>query len=302
MTTSSSLRSRPPEFDRDLTVISELIAVSSPKTRHRIDYRWRLCNPLVWAGQNALLWFEGDLCIAFAAWQQPWATLDFFVRLGPWREDAERAIFAWASTRFHELDQERGRPLPYWVEAREDDEARLALLERHGYVLEDDHDYVMLVRELSDELDAPPIPAGYAIRSLAGEAEVEAYAELHRRAFGSQTVTAEWRARSLRMPGYRADLDLVVVAPDGRLVGFCVGWLDESERVAQIEPIGVDPAFQGRGISRMLLRESLRRFQSAGATVAQVETETTRTPARRAYEASGFRPAQRSVRRGQWFS
>ncbi len=104
------------------------------------------------------------------------------------------------------------------------------------------------------------------------------------------------------MPEYRVDLDLVMAAPDGRLVGFCVGWLDETERVAQIEPLGVDPDFQGRGIGGALLCESLRRFQSAGATLAQVETETTRLPARGAYESAGFRTAWRSLRKGQWFS
>ena len=302
MTSNISLSSRPPEFDRDLAAIAELIAVSSPKSRHRVDYRWRLCNPLVWAVQDARLWFVGDTCVAFAAWQQPWATLDFFVRPGPWQEEAERAIFAWAPQRFRVLDEERGRPLPYWVEAREDDHELLALLERHGYTLDDDCDYIMLTRDLRDGPDAPILPAGFTIRSLAGDAEVEAYAALHRRSFGSQTVTAEWRARSLRMPGYRADLDLVMAAPDGRLVGFCVGWLDETERVAQIEPLGVDPDFQGRGIGGALLCESLRRFQSAGATLAQVETETTRLPARGAYESAGFRTAWRSLRKGQWFS
>ena len=297
-----SLSARSPEIALDLPTISELIAAGSPKSRHRIDYRWRLCNPLVWFGQDARLWFAGDTCVAFAAWHQPWAALDFFVRPSPWQAEVERAIFAWAPNRFRVLDQERGRPLPYWVEVREDDAERLSLLERHGYTREDDYDYVMLARTLSDDLPVPTLPTDYHIRPLAGEAEVEAYATLHRRAFGSQTVTAEWRARSLLMPGYRADLDLVAVGPEGRLIGFCVGWLDDADRVGQIEPLGVDPEFQGRGISGMLLREMLQRFRSCGATRALVETETTRTPARGAYEAAGFRPAHRSLRKGQWFS
>ncbi|HVA93133.1 MAG TPA: GNAT family N-acetyltransferase [Chloroflexota bacterium] len=118
----------------------------------------------------------------------------------------------------------------------------------------------------------------------------------------STSMTVEWRAGSPRMPEYRSDLDLVVVAPDGRLAGFCIGWLGLERRAAQIEPIGIDPDFQGRGLSRTLLLEMLHRFKALGAEHAQVETDTSRLPALHAYEAVGFRPQYKSFRRGQWFS
>jgi mycothiol synthase len=286
----------------DVPLIAELARVVPGASRHLIDWPWRLSSSAGETGRDVMLWFDdGGRIVGFAAWQVWWAVLDFFARPGPWQGAVEEAIFAWAPTRFRELDAERGRPLPYWAEAREDDADRLALLERQGYGLDDDYAYVLLERPLEGPLTAPALPEGFGIRPLAGEGEVAAYAELHRRAFDSTSMTPEWRARTLRMPGYRADLDLVAVAPDGRLAGFCVGWLDAERGVGQIEPHGVDPDFRGLGLSRALMLDYLARLRECGATRAWVETEDSREGALASYEAVGFRRSHHSVRKGRWF-
>lgn len=294
---------RPCAGDDDLPLIDELIRAAPPVSRHLVDFPWRLSSPALQSPDDARLWTDAaGTLVGFAAWQLWWATLDFYVRPGPLQREAEAAILDWAPRRFRELDAERGYPLPYWTEAREDDAERLALLTRHGYTLDDDYAYVTLSRPLSDALPAPAPPAGFALRPLAGLSEVDAYVALHRRAFESTSMTAEWRARTFRMPRYRPELDLVAVAPAGRLAGFCVGWLAPEQRAAQVEPVGVDPEFQGLGLGRALLLEMLRRFKEQGAEQALVETESTRTPARHAYEAVGFRPVHRVLRKGQWFA
>lgn len=102
-------------------------------------------------------------------------------------------------------------------------------------------------------------------------------------------MTRGWRARTLQMPQYRADLDLVAVAADGRLAGFAVGWLDPARRVGQVEPLGVHPDFTRLGIAAALLSELLARFARLGAETAQVEVAPANMAARRAYQAAGFR-------------
>jgi ribosomal protein S18 acetylase RimI-like enzyme len=176
------------------------------------------------------------------------------------------------------------------------------LLAHHGYTLDDDYTYVMMRCSLARSLPRPQLAPGFTIRPLAGLGEVDAYAAVHRRAFESMSMTAAWRARTLDMPQYDPELDLVAVAPDGQLAGFCVGWATPERRVAQIEPFGVDPAFQGRGLGRALLLEMLGRFKAHGAEHAQVETDSGRTPARHAYTAVGLLPTYQSLRKGQWFS
>ena len=298
-----ALTTRHVDLGADLPAIADLIATLPETTRHRIDLPWRLSSPTLLSSKDVRLWEAPDGSLAgFAAWQVWWATLDIYVRPGRYQQEVERAIFDWAAGRFRVLDAERGRPLPYWMEAREDDTTRLALLDRQGYTLDGDHAYVMMQRPLQDPLPDPHLPPGFAIRPLAGLGEVEAYAAVHRRAFQSTSMTADWRARTLRMPQYRPELDLVAVAPDGRIAGFCVGWLAADGGAAQIEPLGVDPDFKERGLGTALLLAMFQRFKATGAKHAFVETESTRLPARHTYEAAGFRPLYQSVRKGQWFS
>jgi mycothiol synthase len=101
-------------------------------------------------------------------------------------------------------------------------------------------------------------------------------------------MTPEWRARTLRMPPYRSELDLVISTPEGEMAGFCVGWFEPSRHIAQIEPLGVHPRFHQLGLARILLLEILHRFKEHGATSAIVETTLDRSPARHAYESVGF--------------
>jgi ribosomal protein S18 acetylase RimI-like enzyme len=103
----------------------------------------------------------------------------------------------------------------------------------------------------------------------------------------------------LRSPQYQPDLDLVVVAPGGELAGFCVAWLEPNGHLGQIEPLGVHPSFQRQGLSQALMAECFRRLATRGAIAVLVQTETTRSPARHAYEAMGFRVAHTVVQKGR---
>ncbi|HEY4385036.1 MAG TPA: GNAT family N-acetyltransferase [Ktedonobacteraceae bacterium] len=256
--------------------------------RHVIDYPWRLSTPAINEGCDAAFWEDSDgQAIGFAAWQYYWAALDFFILPGPEMQYVEKDLFAWADERFRELDEERGYPLPYWVEFRDDDRERQRLAEAHGFLLHEER-YVLFQHSLADLPPVPALPDGFTLRPLAGEQEVVAYTEVHRAAFESTSMTPEWRARTLRASSYRPELDLVISAPDGSLAGFCVGWLEPSRRIAQIEPLGVHPRFHQHGLGRILLLEMLRRFKGQGASSAIVETNMGRTPARRAYESVGF--------------
>lgn len=287
--------------DRDMKRVIGLIDRMPLSTPHVVDFLWRLTSPTIHAGDNAVVWEDekGEV-VAFAAWQYYWAALDFFVLPGQQYKVIEEDLFAWADERFRVLDEERGGPLPYWVEFQEDDSERRQLVERYGFLSEENERYILFQHPLVDLAPVPALPTGFVLRSLAGEQEVAAYAKVHRAAFESTSMTPEWRARTLHTPWYRSELDLVVVAPDNTLAGFCVGWFAPERRVAQIEPCGVHPDFTRLGISRVLLLEMLHRFKQVGATLAMVETNLERTPARKAYESVGFQPAHIIRCKAKW--
>lgn len=104
---------RPVAGEADLPLIADLLRALPESARHRVDLPRRLASPAGETGRDAILWLGDDgALVGLAAWQLWWAVLDWFARPGPSQAEVEAAIFAWAPTRFRELDAARGRPLP----------------------------------------------------------------------------------------------------------------------------------------------------------------------------------------------
>jgi mycothiol synthase len=287
--------------EANISRILDLVRSMPLACRHVIDLPWRLSAPVINEGRDGAFWEDANgQVVGCAAWQYYWAALDFFILPGPEMQAVETDLFAWADGRFRERDEERGYPLPYWIEYRDDDQERQQLAEAHGFLLDGDERYAMLQHTLIDLAPVPELPSGFRLRTLRGEEEAEAYAKLHRTAFESTSMTTEWRARTKRMPGYRPELDLVISAPDGTLAAFCVGWFEPVRGVAQIEPVGVHPRFQRQGIGRVLLLEMLRRFKEHGANWAMIEPSDSNIPMQHICEAVGFRQVHTVYRKGKW--
>jgi mycothiol synthase len=204
-----------------------------------------------------------------------------------------------ARERFTQLDAARGYQLPYWIEVGEGDGLRRDLAARHGFDMVGDVRYLMLRRDLDTTSGSRrQMPGGITIRPLAGPAEVPAYVAAHRAAFESEAMSVAWRSATLTMPGYEPELDLVAVAGDGTMAGFCVTWLDRRCRAAQVEPAGVVPQFRRLGVARALLDEAARRAAQHDATALYAEPDDVHAAALATYADAGFRPVGRTERRG----
>ncbi len=266
-------------------------------TLHVIDLPYRLSS---WALDNpdyVSLWVDerGDL-VAWAILQTPFWTVDFVVR--PDQEiELLPQILSWIDQRARAA---YGTPYghPTWyvnVFAGQSDRRRN--LELHGFIDqsrrdEDSWSKVWMVRCPINTVPDHPLPKGFSIRPLAGQAEVEAYVALHQAVFESKNMTVAWRLRTLKQPGYKPDLDLVVVAPDGQLAAFCIGWLanlDNHQLVGQVEPLGCHASFRNYALGRQALCEILRRLHALGAGEVFVETDSYRNTAFRLYESLGFK-------------
>ena len=201
-------------------------------------------------------------------------------------------VLAWASA--------HGRAAGYeqlYSPAREDDARRMALLQRHGFA---PHHWVTLrmTRPLDTPLPEPRFPADFTARPVAGEGEVEAHVALHRQAFDSPNPTAAHRLSVMRDPEYRPDLDLVAVAPDGALAGFCLCSIgrEENQRLRRregwVDTLGTRPAYRTLGLGRALLLTGLQRLQAGGVETVVLGTGQG-NPAVALYESVGFRVAYR---------
>lgn len=281
-----SLQQRDYRGVQDWNAIANLVQADD-QFNHRVDFPWRLCSTSLEDYRNAAVWEneQGQMQV-FAALQFPWLSFDYAIHPTVRDQALELAVIQWGETRLRQIAEETNSEFPFNISALASDQARITFLETQGYVRWD-HWMVQFRRSLSDLPDVH-LPTGFSIRPLAGEREVEEYAALQRRAFDSTTMTALWRGHTLHAPLYNPELDLVAVAPDGRLAGFCIWWYAPHMKASQIEPLGVHPDFQQMGLSQALMAEGMRRSAALGAETALVETYSFSEPALKTYETAGF--------------
>ncbi len=260
---------------------------------HVIDLPYRLSSWALDDPENIRLWFDEDGQLAgWAVLQTPFWTIDYVFH--PTIEAQLHAeILAWADQRARAvMNTPYSRPA-WFAMVFDEQTTRIQALEKAGFkrqadVGEDSWSKVLMCRSMQAPVRLYEPPHRFTVRSLAGESEVEAYVELHRSVFESESMTAEWRARTLKHPAYKRDLDVVVAAPDGRLVAFCVCWFDENSGNGHIEPLGCHKDFRQYALGRVALSEGLHRLQFMGAKNVFVETDSYRNTAFRLYEFFDF--------------
>jgi mycothiol synthase len=174
--------------------------------------------------------------------------------------------------------------------AKEDDLPRQALLQQRGYTKSSWPEYQRR-RSLETPLPTANPAPGYVIRPLGDVDEHPARSWVSWRAFHPDEPDEkyggwEWYANVQRCPLYRRDLDIVAIAPDGVIAGFCTAWFDDVNRIGVLEPVGVMPEHHRRGLGGAVMVECMRRLAHLGANRAFVGSYS--PPAHALYEALGF--------------
>ncbi len=236
--------------------------------------------------------------VAWVVMQTPFWSIDYACHPSV-SDEVHPQLLAWADQRARQIvGSDFGHPI-WFVNVFVEQERRMRDLEAAGFysvadVGENPWTKVLMQQSTLTVASTQTLPAGFAIRPLAGLSEVAAYVELHQTVFASKSMKVEWRTRTLQQPAYRPDLDLVVAAPDGRLAAFCVCWLQRGVdgNCGQIEPMGVHPDFRNLGLGRAILAEGLRRLYQQGAQEVFVETDNYRDAAFALYESVGFQVAR----------
>jgi mycothiol synthase len=283
----------------DIHQMTALVQAFPADSLHVVDLPYRLSSWAIDFPENVGLWVDAEgRLVAWAVLQTPFWTVDYTFHPVA-GASIQRQILGWADKRAHQaLDTASGRPC-WFVMVFENQLERRRHLEAAGFACQSDvgensWSKVLMARAAAGPIPASALPEGFSVRPLAGESEVAAYVELHQEVFESRNMTAGWRARTLRCPQHVPDLDLVAVAPDGRLAAFCICWLQRGAEGAsgQIEPLGVRADFRRMGLGRALLSEAVRRAHALGARQIYVETDNDRNAALGLYRSVGFRILQ----------
>jgi ribosomal protein S18 acetylase RimI-like enzyme len=105
----------------------------------------------------------------------------------------------------------------------------------------------------------------FKLLSFSEYGNYESRVKLVHNAFDNPSYS-EARLRSLQSsPSYQAELDLVIVNPQGESVAYCMGWVEENDpKSGYIEPMGVHTDYRRNGLGTVLAKECFKRLGNMG--------------------------------------
>jgi mycothiol synthase len=234
------------------------------------------------------LWWNDRKELAGVAWpEHPWGQdLQVDVLVHPTYRGLEDDVLAWAEAQQRAARTEVTLHLTAWAFTH--DTVRLAVLQKRGYVQTNDG-FLALSRSVEPIPPTVPASSGYRIRSVQMDRDLPSRVAIHRAAFAPSKMSEDgYRLLVREAPTYRADLDLVVVAPDGSFAACCLIWFDPVTAAAIFEPVGCHPDHRRRGLTRAVMKEGLRRLHDLGARTALVNVQQGDEAAIRLYSSLGF--------------
>lgn len=188
------------------------------------------------------------------------------------------------------LDDILAEPNATTAWAFEDDAETRAALERHGFV-RPGAALRYFARDLGLRPDPPALPDRFSYGS-AGADDLAERVDVHREVWHPSRLTEEIYARVRATPPFRESLDCVV-AVDGVIAAYCLIWPDDENRVGELEPVGVRPAFRRRGLGAAVCTYALARAWDEGMREAVVYCVTDEACA--LYASLGFAEHARLV-------
>ena len=262
----------------DLLRMLDLIGELWPDGRHGIGYAF-MAQQLPHDDWAARLWFEDDVLVAWGWTTRRGLSYEFRPGYRPLLVE----ILAWAE--------------PETTTVKRGDVDTAALLEAQGYAYDAEAPWLRWNARALDQLEKPAVPDGHRLATMAEYADFAARSAAHRSAFAPSRFTDEVYETVRREAPWRAELDCVVVAPDGSVAAYALGWLDGRNRVGELEPVGVRKEDQRRGLGRAVCLYALQQLKAAGADVALVGSrgDDAYPAPRLLYESIGFREAWRDL-------
>lgn len=236
---------------------------------------------------NTCLWRQDGRLLAFAC-VDDYNNLCYETAPEAALDALEDEIVAWGVACQRRLNAARGEDGTLDFSCSPQDARRLALMQRCGF---EQSAFTSLHYRLS-LLQAPapaPFPAGFSWRSVGPADTLADLVALHRAAFGTDQMTEEYRAAICGAPNYIPELDLLAVAPDGALAGFCIcGFNEPGDTTGYTDPIGTHPRYQRLGLARALVTVGLGLLRQRGAQAAEVGTSSENIGMQKLAESLGF--------------
>lgn len=281
---------RPYQSETDYELMRQLLIQTFPLTDPPLNCTigdidwWRSTPAEPDVTTRVRLWFDDLGTLIAFAWPHE-DQVDLMIR--PNHRKLEWSALAQVEEEFRQSLTAESEKRTFYYYSYEQDHVRNTMLSEFGYQPTDE--FLSLNKlAIAQKPESCPLPAGYAIRSFAGESEIEARVNVHRAAFHPSKMTVERHRRVMASPTYRQDLDLVCQSEDGTLAAYTIVWFDQWNKIGLFEPVGCHPDFQRKGLASAVITEGLRRLYDLGATRAYVNAWGDDSAGAKTYKALGF--------------
>jgi mycothiol synthase len=242
-------------------------------------------------------WFEKNTLAAFA-YVDEFANLWFEVAPGYLARKLESEIIQWGVEILQKRNREAGENATLDANCKAHNKERIEILRRNGFVQQSTCS-LQYELALKPPVTLAPFPAGYTWRHVTSADPVEDLVALHRLAFGTENMTVDYRRAMMRAPQYEMNLDLLAIASDGSLAGFCICSVDETYRsIGNTDPIGVHPQHQGKGLAKALTTVGINLLAQRGVTRVQTGTSSENLGMQALANSLGFKCISEKL----WFS
>lgn len=164
-----------------------------------------------------------------------------------------------------------------------------ALAQARGYRRLPEEDRGMLHLRIPQPFPPIHLTQGFRLQSLAEENDLGKIDRVLWRGFnhpGEPPAGGEEDRRQMQAAhGFRHNLNMVAVAPDGNYAAYAGLWHQAENRYAYVEPVATDPDYRRLGLASAAVLEGIRRCAAEGATCAYVGNDLP------VYRSIGFEPA-----------
>lgn len=209
-----------------------------------------------------------------------------FIQSRPDDPQTTELLLDWAMDQLRQPNEAGGSWLEVWC--HDYDEARAGLLRERGFAPTSEHQLTRR-RDLALPVGEHAVALGYTVRGLESDEDHQRMAELLNAAFGRDFHSAEEYGNFAALaPSYRADLQLVAVAPDGAFAAHAGFTAHSVESFAVVEPVCTHPEHQGRGLAQAVMAAGLRQLTREGIRTAYIGAWYSNPVSNHVYERMGF--------------
>ena len=209
----------------------------------------------------------------------------------------EDDIFEWAVERAREAGRELGMPADLRAFSDKNGVYYNRHLERLGF--KPVRYFFKMRRPLDQPIAEPQFPDGYTQRHVASEEDIVRWIECFNESFidhfDFHPATLERRKHRMSGSTYRADGDLIALAPDGTFAAFCLCTIDSEHNKRNninegwIDILGTRRGHRKIGLGKAMLLTGLRKLKADGVDVAVLGVDAENpTGALGLYESVGF--------------